>query len=220
MPEKVLFGFSGGKDSCLALHQLMQSGDYEVMALLTTLTEDYQRISMHGVREALLDKQIKNIGLNQIKVWIPPVASNDIYENRMLEILEKYKSLGVNRVVFGDIFLSDIREYREKQLAKVGMQGLFPLWGKNTNSLAEVFVSSGFKAITCCVDSHSLGRSFVGRQMDQLFFNGLPPGVDVCGENGEYHSFVYDGPIFKQSLKISKGEIVMRDQRFYFCELF
>ena len=219
MPEKVLFGFSGGKDSCLALHQLMQGSEYEVMALLTTLTEDYRRISMHGVRESLLDQQAASIGLSQEKVWIPPAADNTIYENRMLETLEKYKSLGVNRAVFGDIFLSDIREYRENQLAKAGMQALFPLWGEDTNALAGRFVNQGFKAISCCVDSQSLDKSYVGRQMDQNFFLNLPDTVDQCGENGEFHSFVYDGPIFKQPLDVNTGEIVLRDQRFYFCDL-
>ena len=220
MPEKVLFGFSGGKDSCLALHQLLQSGDYEVIALLTTLTQDYRRISMHGVDESLLDKQAASIGFKLEKVWIPPVASNRIYENRMLEILEKYKNIGVERVVFGDIFLADIREYREKQLAKVAMQGQFPLWGTPTHILANRFVELGFKAITCCVDSHALGKAFVGRQMDQAFFQSLPQGVDVCGENGEFHSFVYDGPIFKQPLNVTTGDIVLRDERFYFCDLY
>ena len=219
MPEKVLFGFSGGKDSCLALHQLKQSSEYEVTALLTTLTEDYQRISMHGVRESLLDQQVDSIGLSQEKVWIPPTASNDIYESRMLEMLEKYKALGVNRVVFGDIFLSDIREYREKQLAKVGMQGIFPLWGEDTQSLADRFVNLGFKAISCCVDSQSLDKTYVGRQLDQGFFSNLPDTVDKCGENGEFHSFVYDGPIFTQALDVTTGDIVLRDERFYFCDL-
>lgn len=196
MPEKVLFGFSGGKDSCLALYEILNNRDYQVLALLTTLTEDYRRISMHGVRETLLDQQALSIGCKQEKVWIPAQAGNNIYESRMLDVLGKYKSLGVNRVVFGDIFLADIREYREQQLAKAAMQGLFPLWGRDSVDLADQFVSQGFKGITCCVDSSQLDQSFAGNQMDASFFQRLPATADRCGENGEYHSFVYDGPIF------------------------
>ena len=219
MPEKVLFGFSGGKDSCLALNEIRQGGDYRVMGLLTTLTEDYRRISMHGVREELLDRQAQSIGCELEKVWIPPQAENDIYERRMLKALEKYKSLGVNRVVFGDIFLADIREYRERQLARAGMQGVFPIWGRDSAQLADQFVRLGFKGITCCVDGSQLDQSFVGNQMDESFFQRLPGTADPCGENGEFHSFVYDGPIFSQSLKVETGDILLRDERFYFCDL-
>ena len=219
MPEKVLFAFSGGKDSCLALHQLLQNSDYEVLALLCTLTEDYQRISMHGVREALLDQQAMSIGFKQEKVWIPKAASNEIYEHRMLKVLEKYKNLGVNRVVFGDLYLEDIRAYREQQLARAGMQGLFPLWGKDTTELANQFIDQGFKGITCCIDSEQLDKAFVGCELDHSFFERLPDKVDPCGENGEYHSFVYDGPIFNQSVNVKKGDILLRDERFYFCDL-
>lgn len=219
MPEKVLFGFSGGKDSCLALHEIMKFGEYQVLALLTTLTEDYRRISMHGVSESLLDRQVLSIGCKQEKVWIPPQAVNEVYESRMLEVLEHYKSMGINRVVFGDIFLADIREYRERQLARVGLQGLFPLWGRDSGDLASQFVSQGFRGITCCVDSDQLAPSFVGNQMGAAFFQRLPATADPCGENGEYHSFVYDGPIFSRPLEVETGEIVLRDQRFYFCDL-
>ena len=217
--EKVLFGFSGGKDSCLALNQILKNNEFEVVALLTTLTEDYQRISMHGVRETLLDQQSDSIGLPLEKVWIPKQASNKIYESRMRELLEKYKKQGVNRVVFGDIFLVDVRAYREKQLAQMNMEGIFPLWGRDTDELATEFVNLSFKAITCCVDNHFLDETFTGREMDEEFFNSLPDSIDRCGENGEFHSFVYDGPIFNKPIKVKIGDIVLRDNRFYYCDL-
>lgn len=219
MAEKVLFGFSGGKDSCLALNQVLKNSEFEVVSLLTTLTEGYQRISMHGVREALLDKQAESIGIQQEKVWIPKSACNEIYESRMHEVFSKYKEQGVNRVVFGDIFLEDVRVFRENQLAQISMEGIFPLWGRDTNELATEFVSLGFKAITCCVDNHSLDETFVGREMDNAFFNALPANIDPCGENGEFHSFVYDGPILNHPVNVVIGENVLRDKRFYYCDL-
>ena len=219
MTEKVLFGFSGGKDSCLALNQILKDPQFEVVALLTTLTEDYKRISMHGVRETLLDQQAQSIGLPLEKVWIPKQASNEIYQNRMRDMLEKYKNIGINQVVFGDIFLEDVRAYREKQLTEVNMEGIFPLWGQATSELANKFVNLGFKAITCCVDNQSLDETFVGRELDAEFFSSLPKDIDPCGENGEFHSYVYDGPIFKKLISITISEAVLRDNRFYFCEL-
>lgn len=219
MTEQVLFAFSGGKDSCLALQQVIQDPNLEVAALLVTLTEDYRRISMHGVQEVLLDQQGASIGLALEKVWIPASANNDTYETRMHTVLEKYKRQGVNRVVFGDIFLEDIRAYRERQLGRAGMQALFPLWGQDTGELAARFVASRFKGIICCVDSQALGKEFAGREMNPAFFQCLPDTVDPCGENGEFHSFVHDGPIFNQPVAVTTGDIVLRDQRFYYCEL-
>ena len=219
MRKKILVSWSGGKDSTMALYELLKDGSYEIVALLTTITEDYGRISMHGVREYLLEKQAQSIGFNLEKVYITKNASNEEYERKMREILEKYKKIGVSGVAFGDIFLEDVREYRERNLSKVGMEGIFPIWGKNTKELAQKFIELGFKAITTCVDSKSLDKSFVGRIYDKQFLLDLPQGVDPCGENGEFHTFVYDGPIFRKRVKFKIGEIVFRDNRFYFCDL-
>lgn len=216
--EKVLIAWSGGKDSALCLWKLRNSETKEVAALLTTITEDYERISMHGVRLALLEEQAKSIGFPLEKVLISKNATNKEYEEKMEELLLKYSRRGVKTVAFGDIFLEDVRRYREENLEKIGMKGLFPLWGKNTRELAEEFIGAGFKAVITCVDSRHLDSSFVGRTFDRDFLNDLPQNVDPCGENGEFHSFVYDGPIFKRKIEFELGEVVKRDD-FYFQDL-
>jgi uncharacterized protein (TIGR00290 family) len=217
--EKVLFSWSGGKDSAMALHEILAGRQYEVIALLTTVTEDYDRISMHGVRRVLLERQAESLGIPLAKVLIPKQSSNEEYETRMAQTLTKYKELGVNSVVFGDIFLEDLREYREQNLARLAMKGIFPIWKRDTTDLIQTFIALGFKAITVCVDTQVLDRRFVGRTIDQQFMTDLPKTVDVCGENGEYHSFVYDGPIFKQAISYKLGETILRDHRFSFCDL-
>ncbi|RLI82155.1 diphthine--ammonia ligase [Archaeoglobales archaeon] len=213
--DKVLIGWSGGKDSALTLYEIEKS--YEVAALLTTVTEDYERISMHGVRVALLEKQAESLGYPLEKILISKNASNEEYEAKMLEVLEKYRGRA-SYVAFGDIFLEDVRKYREENLKRANMKGIFPLWGRDTAKLAQNFIDFGFKAIIICVDSKFLDESFVGRIYDENFLQELPPNVDPCGENGEFHSFVYDGPIFKSRIYFKVGEIVLRD-RFYFCDL-
>jgi uncharacterized protein (TIGR00290 family) len=217
--ENVLVSWSGGKDSALALHEIIRSHDYTVSALLTTLTEDYDRISMHGVRRMLLEQQADSLGFPLEKVFISKNASNEEYEARMEQVLARYKRAGITAVVFGDIFLEDLRKYREDKLALLALKGIFPIWKRDTKKLAASLSSSGFMAITTCVDTHALGRQFVGRIIDQQFLNELPPGVDACGENGEYHSFVFDGPIFNAPIAYTTGEIVLRENRFCYCDL-
>ena len=217
-PEDVLFCWSGGKDSAMALHALWEGHDYRITALLTTITEEYDRISMHGVRRALLERQAESLGLPLHAVLIPPQCINAIYEERMKEALALHFARGVRRVAFGDIFLEDLRVYREKNLAQVGMQALFPVWKRDTRELAREFVRLGFRAITVCVDPRVLDASFAGRELDKSFFADLPPAVDACGENGEFHTFVFDGPIFQTPIPCRVGEKVLRDG-FCFCDL-
>ena len=216
MREKVLLSWSGGKDSTLALQAISQNQRYEIVGLLTTVTEDYHRISMHGVRESLLEQQARSIGLPISRVLISKNGSNEEYESQMKEVLLKFQQSGVNAVVFGDIFLEDIRKYREENLARVGMKGVFPLWGKD--NLPQAFIDSGFKAIVTCVDAKALDKKFVGRLFDGEFLAELPASVDPNGENGEFHSFVYEGPIFRKKISYRIGEVVKRDS-FYFCDL-
>ena len=216
--EVVLFCWSGGKDSAMALHVLRQQGEVRVAGLLTTVTEGYERISMHGVRRALLLRQAAAIGLPLQEVRIPPQCVNPVYEARMREALISQKAAGVRRVAFGDIFLQDLREYRERNLAQVEMTAIFPIWRRDTRELAGDFCRIGFRAIAVCIDSQKLGREFAGRELDESFFRDLPSGVDPCGENGEFHTFVYDGPIFSNAIEVERGEVVERDG-FYFCDL-
>lgn len=218
MPEDVLFCWSGGKDSAMALHALRAANDCRVTALLTTITEEYDRISMHGVRRALLERQAESLGLPLHAVSIPPQCINATYEERMKEALAQHFARGVRRVAFGDIFLEDLRIYREKNLAQVCMQAMFPIWKRDTRELAREFVRLGFRAITVCVDPRVLDASFAGRELDASFFVDLPPGVDPCGENGEFHTFVFDGPVFKKPITCRVGEKVLRDG-FCFCDL-
>ena len=219
MTEKVLFAWSGGKDSAMAFYEAQKSRKYDVAALLTTVTQDYDRISMHGVRRTLLEQQAVLLGLPLEKVFISKRSSNEEYEARMKETLIRYKQEGIVAVVFGDIFLEDLRKYREDNLAKVGLKGIFPIWKRATSELAAAFIDLGFKAVITCVDSKFLDKSFAGRVFDKQFLSDLPPGVDPCGENGEFHSFVYDGPIFSKGIIFEKGQVVLRDSRFYYCDL-
>ena len=210
--------WSGGKDSSLALQAALQDPTLRVKALLTTVTEGYERISMHGVRCVLLEEQARAIGLPLEQVRIPIQASNDIYEATMGEMLVRYQARGVSRVIFGDLFLQDIRRYRETNLAKLSMRGIFPLWLKDTRQLARDFIGAGFRAILVCIDPKQLDPSFCGREFDLSLLADLPPSADPCGENGEFHTFVYDGPIFRQSVRVMKGEVIQRDG-FWFCDL-
>jgi uncharacterized protein (TIGR00290 family) len=217
--EKILFSWSGGKDSAMALHEVLADDSYDVAALLTTVTEDYERISMHGVRRSLLMQQARSLGLPLVEVLLPRQASNEEYEARVAETLQRFKDVGVTSVAFGDIFLEDLRAYREKNLARMDLKGLFPIWKRDTSALLRSFIGSGFKAVTVCVDTQSLGRESVGRVIDEQFISELPAGVDVCGENGEYHSFVYDGPILGHRVAHKTGRRVLREDRFYYCDL-
>ena len=217
--EKVLFAWSGGKDSAMALYEAQKSEKYDVAALLTTVTQDYDRISMHGVRRALLEEQAALLGIPLETILISKHSSNEEYEAKMKEALVRYKKEDIVSVVFGDIFLEDLKKYREDNLAKVGLKGVFPIWKRDTRELATDFIDLGFKAIITCVDSKSLDKSFAGRVFDKQFLSDLPNGIDPCGENGEFHSFVYDGPIFSRGIIFEKGQVVLRDNRFYYCDL-
>jgi uncharacterized protein (TIGR00290 family) len=218
MPKPVLFCWSGGKDSAMALHALLQQPDVQIIALLTTVTDEYNRISMHGVRRELLVHQAESIGLPLHEVRIPPQCVNPIYEARMEEALRVHCANGVRTVAFGDIFLEDLRAWRERNLAHIGMTALFPIWKRDTRELIRHFHASRFRSIAVCVDSKVLDSSFAGRELDESFFRDLPPQVDPCGENGEFHTFVFDGPIFHHPIPVRTGEVIQRDS-FIFCDL-
>ena len=210
--------WSGGKDSSMALDAARHDPTLQVMALLTTVTEGYERISMHGVRCSLLEQQAQALGLPLEQVRIPISASNAIYEEAMRQLLLRYQARGVSRVIFGDLFLEDIRRYRETNLAKLSMHGIFPLWLKDTRQLAQGFIAAGYRAILVCVDPKQIDPSFCGREFDETLLADLPPSADPCGENGEFHTFVYEGPIFHRPVSIVKGEVVQRDG-FWFCDV-
>jgi uncharacterized protein (TIGR00290 family) len=216
--EEILLAWSGGKESALSFYRIKKLKEYEIVALITTLTKEYERISMHGVRLSLLEKQAESLGCGLERVYISKNASNEEYDEKMKIVLKRYKGRGIKSVAFGDIFLEDVRRYREENLSKIGMKGLFPLWGENTFKLAKEFIECGFKAIVTSVDSSFLDSSFVGRKYDFQFLADLPSKVDPCGENGEFHSFVYDGPIFRKRVNFEVGEVVKRDG-FFFCDL-
>ncbi|VAX41153.1 COG2102: Predicted ATPases of PP-loop superfamily [hydrothermal vent metagenome] len=216
--EPVIFCWSGGKDSAMALYRIQQENRYHVVALLTTVTHDYDRISMHGVRRSLLHQQAESLGIPLDEVFITKGANNNEYENRMGEAFQKHHQAGIQKVVFGDIFLEDLKEYRERQLEKHDLQCLFPLWKQETLGLAQEFIAVGFRAVTCCIDPRKLSESFAGKVIDEKFLSDLPADVDPCGENGEFHSFVFDGPIFQKAIQIQVGKTVLRDS-FFFCDL-
>ena len=215
----MLISWSGGKDSVLALYEVQKSQDYEIVSLITTITEDYDRVSMHGVRRTLLERQGESLGLPIHQIFLSKNASNEEYEQKMKETLVEFQQMGVSTIVFGDIFLEDLRRYREENLSKIDMKGVFPIWKEDTTLLAHKFIDLGFNAVIACVDSEVLDRSFAGRVFDKLLLYDLPPTVDPCGENGEFHSFVYDGVLFRQGVSHTVGETVLRDNRFYFCDL-
>jgi len=208
-----------GKDSTLALYELLRSDRYEIVSLLTTVSEQYERISHHGVRTALLDQQAAALGIRLHKVYLPSlISTNEEYETVMDKVMREYKEMGMLTVAFGDIFLQDLREYRERNLEKVGMKAIFPIWYRDTMELVQTFISLGFKAYLSCVASEKLGERFAGRAIDSELIRDFPDGVDPCGENGEFHSYVYDGPIFNWPVGITVGEVVLRDVR-YFADL-
>lgn len=218
MKQIIILFWSGGKDSALAFYELLQQGNYEI-TLLTTISEKYGRISAHGVREALLEKQVESLGCDLEKVYLNPNCTNEEYELKMAEAINRYKKLGVTKMAFGDLFLEEVRNYREQSLEKLRMEALFPLWGRATGEVAAAFIKLGFKAIITCVDTQVLPGEFTGRFFDPQFLTDLPGQIDPCGENGEFHSFVFDGPIFKERISFSVGEKVLRDGRFNFCDL-
>jgi uncharacterized protein (TIGR00290 family) len=208
---KAILSWSSGKDSAMALYRTRAAKQFEIVCLLTTLSDRFRRVSMHGVREELLDRQARSVGIHLEKVLIPYPCPNVIYEEKMRKVLSQWKRKGVTHVIFGDLFLEDIRKYREANLAQLDLTPTFPVWGRDTGSLAEDMLKAGFRAILTCVDPKKLDAKFAGRQFDHSLLKDLPSSVDPCGENGEFHTFVYDGPIFREPIPVEVGEFVSRD---------
>jgi len=210
MPEKALMSWSGGKDSALALHHALRTPNLDVTHLLTSVNAHYERVSMHGVRLALLEAQAERIGLPLTQLRLPEMPSMADYDQALLATLTGLHQQGVRRAIYGDIFLEDLRAYREQQLARVPLRGEFPLWQRDSLALLEEFWALGFQAIIVCVNDRYLDASFCGRLLDRDFVRDLPPGIDPCGENGEYHSFVFDAPYFSRPIPVVRGEVVRR----------
>lgn len=229
------FNWSGGKDSALALYKIRQQNRYKIHCLLTSVNAVHNRISMHGVRRELLLAQASSIGIPLTTIELPEQPGMSDYENAMMQKVNELKNAGCDHAIFGDIFLEDLKIYREQKLATAGIGCVFPLWTIDTTKLVHEFLDLGFKTIIVCVNEQYLDKSFCGRMIDKDFLNDLPPNVDPCGENGEFHSFVFDGPVFKTPIDFKKGEIVHRtyaapknaedsstanaDDGFYFCDL-
>jgi uncharacterized protein (TIGR00290 family) len=214
----LVLSWSGGKDSALALWTLRCEHEVEPVALLTTVTEEYARISMHGVRRELLEAQAAAAGVPLVEVGIPPACPNEVYEQRMAQTLASEAIAPAEAVAFGDLFLEDVRAYREERLAWAGKRGVFPLWGRDTTELAHQCIEAGFEAILVCVDPRQLDASFAGRAYDEQLLADLPADVDPCGENGEFHTFVHAGPIFTAPIACQVGEVTVREG-FAFCDV-
>ena len=208
---RILLSWSSGKDSAWALHRLKQSNNYEIMGLLTTLNAEFNRVAMHGVRQELLRAQAREAGLPLWEVPLPWPCSNEHYEALMSEAMQRAAREEIEAVAFGDLFLQDIRAYREQKMAQAGLRCIFPLWGSDTSRLAQEMIDGGLKARLVCVDTRALDASFSGREFDAALLQDLPTGVDPCGERGEFHTFVYAGPMFSHALKINVGEKVLRE---------
>jgi uncharacterized protein (TIGR00290 family) len=229
--KKAFFNWSGGKDSALCLHHVLNTPHWDIRFLFTTLNGQNKRVSMHGISETLLNKQVESITIPLKKLYLPEQISMEEYNLKMSKILLEAKADGIEHSIFGDIFLEDIRQYREKQLAQAGLRAVFPLWGRETKSVSKEFITKGFKAIVVSVDSRFLDQSFAGRIFDKQFINDLPQNVDPCGENGEFHTFVFDGPVFKKPITVKKGDILFKEYQshnkshpeqtigFWFCDL-
>ncbi|WP_415329168.1 diphthine--ammonia ligase [Chryseobacterium sp. MMS23-Vi53] len=233
MKPKAIFNWSSGKDSAFALYKTLKQNQFEITSLLTSVNKEFQRISMHGVHVSLLEKQAESLGFPLIKMEIPKEPSMEEYSEIMSKTMNEIKSHGVTHSIFGDIFLEDLRKYREDQLHSIGMEGVFPLWKINTTELIYEFLDLGFKTIVTCVNETYLDKSFAGRIIDKNFIKDLPENVDPCGENGEFHTFTFDGPIFKNPIDFKVGETVKKtypkpksndneengEYVFWFCDL-
>ncbi len=211
MKAKVLLSWSTGKDSAWALYALHQSNHWDIAGLVTTVNTAFGRVSMHGVREELLEQQAQAAGIPLWKVPIPYPCPNEVYESAMRELILRAKEAGVTHIAFGDLFLQDVRDYRERQLAGTGITPVFPLWGINTTELAHDMIASGLRAVVTCLDPRQIPASLIGHEFDEAFLRKLPPSADPCGENGEYHTFCYDGPMLAQPIPVRTGEVVERD---------
>ncbi|WP_144281821.1 Dph6-related ATP pyrophosphatase [Chryseobacterium echinoideorum] len=233
MQPKAIFNWSSGKDSALALYKTLQEEKLEITSLLTSINQEFQRISMHGVSVSLLEKQAESLGYPLIKLELPKEPSMEEYYELMNSTMSKIKSQGVTHSIFGDIFLEDLRKFREDQLQTIGMKGVFPLWNINTTDLIHEFLHLGFKTIVTSVNETYLDKSFAGRIIDERFIKDLPKNVDPCGENGEFHTFTFDGPIFKKPIGFEIGDVIKKtypkpksdenqedgEYIFWFCDL-
>jgi uncharacterized protein (TIGR00290 family) len=211
MAPRAFISWSSGKDSAFALYEARRQGLADVAGVLTTINEVYDRVAMHGVRDSLLDRQIEELGLPVIKVPLPSPCPNEVYEARMAEATERIKAEGVRHMIFGDLFLEDIRAYREQKLSAAGMEAIYPLWRRDTRVLAEEMIASGLTAHIVCLDPRRIDRKFAGRRFDRHLLRELPPDIDPCGENGEFHTVVTAGPMFKAAIPVTIGETVERD---------
>ena len=218
MNQKIVLSWSGGINSVLMLHRLLEQGEREILALVTTVLAGESKIAMHEVPQNLLEAQACALGFPLYTLELPRDAANAVYEEKFGGLLQLLKRRNVDSIAFGDIFLEVIRAYRESILDKIGVQPLFPLWNIDSRTLVGEFMELGFKGVTVCVDSRVLDASFAGREMDSEFVKALPASVDPCGENGEFHSFVYDGPLLKDRLRFTKGKVMQRGA-FYYCDL-
>jgi uncharacterized protein (TIGR00290 family) len=221
MPMSLVLSWSGGKDSSLALAALREDPRYEVVALLTSITRGYDRVSIHGVRRSLVEAQAERIGLPLYEVKLEPQSSNEAYEAAFLDALRRLRMdhPSLRHIAFGDLFLADVREYRERLVSAAGWEPVFPLWGRDTAVLAREFIASGYVATLTCVDTQQIAASFAGRVFDDRLLAELPAGADPCGERGEFHTFVSAGPIFEAPIAVGAGEVVLREGRFAYCEL-
>ena len=217
--SEVLLAWSGGKDSTLALERLLADASVRVAGLVTTVTTGYDRIAIHGVRRSILRRQVERLGIQLIEAEIPPGADNATYEAAFADALARAGGGRMDEIAFGDLFLADVRAYREAMLARLGWRGLFPLWGEDTARLAHHFIDRGYRAILSCVDTTQLDGAFCGRDFDEALLSDLPAGVDPCGENGEFHTCVHAGPVFGEPIAIQRGERVLRDHRFQYVDL-
>jgi uncharacterized protein (TIGR00290 family) len=208
---RLLLSWSSGKDSAWTLHVLRERGEYEIVGLVTTINDEFERVAMHAVRVRLLELQAQAVGLPLWKIGLPHPCSNEQYESAMSEVIARARADAVEAFAFGDLFLEDIRRYRERQLAGTGIAPVFPLWGRPTAQLARDMVASGLRAVVTCVDPRHLDAGFAGREFDASFIDDLPAGADPCGENGEFHTFAYDGPMFQHPVSIAVGERLERD---------
>lgn len=215
---KAWLSWSSGKDSAWALHVIRAQGEIEIVALLTTLNEHYHRVAMHAVREELLDRQAQAAGLPLVKVPLPWPCPNEAYESRMAEAMKRAKNEGITHMVFGDLFLEDIRRYREEKLAGTGIGPIFPLWQIDTARLAREMIQGGLSARLTCVDPKKLGRKFAGRLFNEALLDEFPPAIDPCGENGEFHTFAFAGPMFSRPIQVKPGNVVEREG-FVFADL-
>ncbi|MFL5488245.1 MAG: ATP-binding protein [Gemmatimonadaceae bacterium] len=221
MKKSVVLSWSGGKDSALALDALARDPEIEVAGLLTSITTDYDRISVHGVRRSMLQAQVERLGLPLFEIALPAVCTNEAYEAAFHSTLDRVRRERpeVTHIAFGDLFLEDVRAYRERLLTGTGIDPLFPLWGLDTTALAKQFVDAGFSARLVCVDTTQLDAEFAGRAFDHVLLADLPATVDPCGERGEFHTFVWNGPTFKSAVPYALGETVLRDERFMYCDI-